>query len=45
VRKRFRSFVHRPDELDRAAARNGLRRTRTSRGVVWETAQFEPARS
>jgi len=45
VRRRFRSFVHRPDELDRAAARNGLRRTRTSRGVVWETAQFEPARS
>lgn len=43
VRKRFRSFVHAPDELDRQAARHGLRRTRTSRGAVWETAQFELA--
>lgn len=45
LRKRFRSFVHPPDELDSAVARHGLRRTRTSRGVVWETAQFEPASS
>ena len=45
VRRRFRSFVHRPDELERAAARSGLRRTRISRGIVWETAQFERAPS
>jgi magnesium-protoporphyrin O-methyltransferase len=45
VRRRFRSFVHPPDELDRQAARKGLRRTRTSRGAVWETAEFELVRS
>ena len=44
LRKRFRSFVHRPEELEREAARHGLRRTRVSRGAIWETAQFEPAR-
>ena len=33
LRKRFRSFVHRPDELERAAARRGLARTRVSRGL------------
>jgi magnesium-protoporphyrin O-methyltransferase len=43
IRKRFRSYVHAPDELERAAAGNGLRRTRVSRGPVWETAQFEAA--
>ena len=41
ARKRFRSFVHPPGELEREAARHGLRRTRTSRGVIWETAQFQ----
>jgi magnesium-protoporphyrin O-methyltransferase len=41
LRKRFRSYVHSPEELDRAAARHGLRRTRTVRGAVWETAQFD----
>ncbi len=40
-RKRFRSFVHRPDELEDAAARRGLARTRVSRGLIWETAQFD----
>jgi hypothetical protein len=40
-RKRFRVFVHRPDELERAAERRGLRRTRVARGFVWETAQFD----
>jgi hypothetical protein len=43
-RKRFRSFVHPPEELERAAARHGLHRTRTSRGIVWETARFDAAR-
>jgi hypothetical protein len=42
IRKRFRSFVHRSEELEREAARLGLRRARTSRGAIWETAQFEP---
>jgi hypothetical protein len=41
LRKRFRSYVHSPEELDREAARHGLRRTRTARGPVWETAQFD----
>jgi magnesium-protoporphyrin O-methyltransferase len=45
IRKRFRSFVHSPAELEREAARHGLRRTRASRGAIWETAQFEPASS
>jgi len=41
-RKRFRSFVHRPAELERAVALHGLTRARVSRGFVWETAQFDP---
>lgn len=41
IGKRFQSFVHPPEELERAAARHGLRRTRVSRGWVWETAQFD----
>ena len=41
IRKRFRSFVHPPEELERQATRHGLRRTRVSRGLVWETAQYE----
>ena len=40
-RKRFRSFVHRPAELEEAVARRGLVRSRVSRGLVWETAQFD----
>ena len=30
-----------PEGLDREAARHGLRRTRTARGAVWETAHFD----
>lgn len=41
IRKRFRIFVHPPESLERAAARHGLRRSRVSRGTVWETAQFD----
>jgi hypothetical protein len=41
-RKRFRSFVHRPDELERAVTGRGFTRSRVSRGLVWETAQFVP---
>ena len=41
IRKRFRVFVHPPDELERAVARHGFRRTRTSRGPIWETAQYD----
>ena len=40
-RKRFRSFVHQPAELERAVALHGLSRARVSRGFVWETAQFD----
>lgn len=43
VRKRFRVFVHPPTELESAATRHGLRRSRVSRGIVWETAQFDVA--
>jgi hypothetical protein len=43
VRKRFRVFVHPPTELESAAARQGLQRSRISRGIVWETAQFDVA--
>ena len=43
IRKRFRSFVHPPDDLELEAARHGLRRTRVSRGPIWETAQFDTA--
>jgi magnesium-protoporphyrin O-methyltransferase len=41
-RKRFRSFVHRPDVLAEAVARQGLVRSRVARGLVWETAEFVP---
>lgn len=41
-RKRFRSFVHRPEQLERAAAGRGFARARVARGLVWETAQFVP---
>jgi magnesium-protoporphyrin O-methyltransferase len=41
-RKRFRSFVHPPDVLAEAVARQGLVRSRVSRGIVWETAEFVP---
>jgi len=43
MRRRFRAFVHSPDDLERAVAQRGLRRTRVSRGFVWETAQFDVA--
>ena len=43
LRKRFRAFVHSPDDLERAVAQRGLSRTRVSRGLVWETAQFDVA--
>ncbi len=41
-RKRFRSFVHRPAELERAVAERGFARSRVARGLIWETAQFVP---
>jgi magnesium-protoporphyrin O-methyltransferase len=41
-RKRFRSFVHPPGELERAVATRGFSRSRVARGLVWETAQFVP---
>ena len=41
-RKRFRSFVHRPEQLERAVAGRGFARARVARGLVWETAQFVP---
>jgi magnesium-protoporphyrin O-methyltransferase len=40
MRKRFRTFVHPPGELARAAETHGLRLSRVERGSVWETAQF-----
>jgi hypothetical protein len=43
IGKRFRVFVHPPVELEREAARQGLRRTRSSTGWIWETAQFDVA--
>lgn len=43
VRKRFRVFVHPPTAFESAAARHGLRRSRVSRGIIWETAQFDVA--
>lgn len=43
IRKKFRTFIHPPEELERQAAGHGLRRTRTSRGWIWETAQFDVA--
>ena len=43
MRKRFRMFVHPPGALERAAAERGLVLARVSRGVVWETAQFDAA--
>jgi methyltransferase family protein len=41
ARKRFRVYVHPPAELQRAVARHGLGPSRVSRGLVWETTQFE----
>ena len=43
IRKRFRTFVYPPAELERAAAHAGLKRSRVSRGFVWETAQDDRA--
>jgi hypothetical protein len=43
MRKRFRLFVHPPAALERAVVEQGFTRTRVSRGVVWETAQFDAA--
>ena len=45
ARKRFRVFVHEPRTLASAASAHGLERSRVSRGAVWETAQFDVARS
>ena len=45
LRKRFRVFAHDPRELERAVSQHGLHRARVSRGLVWETAQFEHAPS
>jgi magnesium-protoporphyrin O-methyltransferase len=45
MRKRFRAFVHPPAELERAAARGGLTRTRVARTPLWETARFDAAAS
>ena len=44
VGKRFRSYVHPPAVLERAAAARGLTRSRVSRGLVWETAQYDAPR-
>ena len=41
VRKRFRVYVHPPELLERVLSERGLRCTRTSRGAIWETVQFE----
>lgn len=43
LRKRFRAFVHPVAQLDQAVSPSGLRRVRTARGFVWETAQFDVA--
>ena len=45
LRKRFRTYAHSPEELERAVAREGLTRTRLARSFAWETAQFDPAPS
>jgi magnesium-protoporphyrin O-methyltransferase len=45
LRKRFRTYAHRPADLERAVARRGLMRTRVARSFAWETAQFEHAPS
>lgn len=45
IRRRFRSYVHSPAQLEQAVAGRGLTRSRVSRGLVWETAQYDvPAR-
>jgi hypothetical protein len=41
MRKRFRTFVHSPGDLERAAAEGGLVLSRVERGFIWETAQFD----
>lgn len=40
LRREFRVFVHRPADLDAAAADRGLVRAQTHRGLVWETAAY-----
>jgi hypothetical protein len=45
LRKRFRTYAHPPEELERAVAREGLTRTRVARSFAWETAQFDPTPS
>jgi magnesium-protoporphyrin O-methyltransferase len=42
ARRRFRVFVHSPGLLAAAATAHGLRRTRMTRGRIWEVASFEP---
>ncbi len=41
LRREFRVYVHDPATLDAAAESEGLRRTATYRGWVWEAAAFE----
>ena len=43
IRKRFRSFVYSPAELQHAVAGAGLTQSRVSRGFVWETARYDRA--
>jgi len=45
MRKRFRAYLHAPGELERAAGRHGLTRSRVARGMLWETAQFDTSAS
>ena len=40
VRKEFRVYVHDPAALDAAASDHGFERTRTHRGLVWETVAY-----
>jgi magnesium-protoporphyrin O-methyltransferase len=41
MQKRFRVYVHAPEDLRQAAARRGLGLARISQGIAWETAQFD----
>lgn len=43
LRKEFRVYVHDPADLDAAVRDHGLVRSRTDRGLVWETAAYTRA--
>lgn len=41
IRREFRVYIHEPAELEAAASAEGLQRTSTHRGLIWESVAYE----